>query len=239
MIDNLKLLAGLPIEINGIKIYSPSLMKIAEVGETEYYNMLSLLCFDIEDLENYEQLKKEFPNVKPFDIVYNFCINDEKYSGQILNTLKFFLKQEIYIDKTNGVFYTKDLKIIDRNIFAEIANVLKIQNNIEKPKNEEYNPANNKAKELINKINKLKKQVPKSKDNIDLHSIISGVIWKSGNINEIWNLTIYQLFDAYRRLDIVDNYSNIMYGIYSGNIDSKKINQKDIFWSIKIKNKED
>jgi hypothetical protein len=202
--------------------------------------MLGTLCFDIEDLENYEQIKTEIADLKPFDVIYNFCIYDNNYSEKILNIFKLFLKQDVYIDKINGVFYTRDKNIIDRNVFDEIIKVLKVQNHIQKSKEEEYNPANSKAKEFIEKIKKIKKNAPKSKDNIDLHSIISGVTWKSGkNIGEIWGLTIYQLFDAYRRLDIVDNYSNIMYGIYSGSIDLKKINQKEIFWSVKFKNKED
>ena len=240
MMDDLKLLAGLPINISGIKIYPLKLVEIAEIGEVEFYTMLGTLCFDIGDLENYEQIKTEIADLKPFDVIYNFCIYDINYSEKILNIFKLFLKQDVYIDKINGVFYTRDKNIIDRNVFDEIIKVLKVQNHIQKSKEEEYNPANSKAKEFIEKIKKIKKNAPKSKDNIDLHSIISGVTWKSGkNINEIWGLTIYQLFDAYRRLDIVDNYSNIMYGIYSGSIDLKKINQKEIFWSVKFKNKED
>ncbi len=97
---------------------------------------------------------------------------------------------------------------------------------------EEYNPANEEARKIIEKIKENKKNAPKPKELITLSSMISGLGWKANNINifNVWDLTVYQLYDGLNRLKIIDDYQFTLSGIYAGTIDSGKINLKDINW---------
>jgi hypothetical protein len=73
-----------------------------------------------------------------------------------------------------------------------------------------------------------------------LDNIISAVAWKSPNlsIKEIFDISIYQLYDGYFRLIKIDNYENTMRGLYSGSIDTSKtkIDFDKINWASSLKN---
>ena len=78
---------------------------------------------------------------------------------------------------------------------------------------EPLKPANDRAKLMMAKIEEERLKNPrKEKQYQDIMSIISGVANKSKTINyfNIWRLSIYQLWDAYYRLGICDNYMYTM-----------------------------
>lgn len=128
-----------------------------------------------------------------------------------------------------------NIKSIDKGNFNNIITIIKIQNCIKEEEEEKYNPANDMAKKFIEKFKKNKADAPKPKKEYGLYEIISSISWKTYIGIDVWELTIYQLYDAFNRVNIIDNYTNIIHGIYSGNIDSKKINSKEINWFKKIK----
>lgn len=241
----LKLLAGLPINVDGVgKLYPLTLRDIAEIGEKTYNSYLNVLCFDIEDLDISDEIKN-IEGITTFDIIMSNCIQNKEFKSTVIDSLSLFFREDVNfsLEKINeSDFYLlhigdlKDQRIIHRENFESIKDILKQQNNISKAKEEEYNPANETARKLIEKIKKNKQNAPKPKNNIDLHSIISGVAWKSHiGINNVWDLVICQLYDAYYRLDIVDNYEKTLYGVYAGTIDAKKTDFKKINWSNIIK----
>jgi hypothetical protein len=75
----------------------------------------------------------------------------------------------------------------------------------------------------------------KKDEKINLHSIISAVAWRTVGFNEVLKLTIYQLYDGFYRLGLIDNYHYTFTGIYTGNIDGSKIKLPDINWANTIK----
>jgi hypothetical protein len=101
---------------------------------------------------------------------------------------------------------------------------------------EPYVAGNEKAKKLIEKIRKNKKEnAPKQEEKANLHSILSGVAWRTDGIDSLLNKTIYQLYDGYYRLGFIDNYHQVCTGIYTGNVDGSKIKLPDINWANVIK----
>jgi len=65
--------------------------------------------------------------------------------------------------------------------------------------------------ELMRKKIEGKKKKQQSDDGdgeIDISDIISAVSSKSHSINKlnVWQLTLYQLYDEYARLELIDNY---------------------------------
>jgi ABC-type multidrug transport system ATPase subunit len=146
-----------------------------------------------------------------------------------------FFKDKVSYSDEYYLFYLGDIhdgRIIYRDNYEEIKAIIRKQNFIQEKKKEEYNPANEQARQFIEKLKRLKKERPKTKETVNLHSIISSIAWKSHiGIHAVWDLTIYQLFDAYYRLDVVDNYDKTLAGIYAGTVDASKINMKELNWS--------
>lgn len=239
----LKLLAGLPIYVKDVgNIYPLKLKEVAELGEIKYNSCLSALCFDIDDL-NWDENMVMPEGITTFDIMMANCTKDEEFKSIVLEGLSLFLKEKVefinYVENDSRYLFLQvgnENKIIYRDNYKNVKYILMQQNHIIRPKKEEYNPANEQARKLIEQIKKNRANAPKIKPSIDLHSIMSGVAWKGQvGIEEILDLTVYQLYDAYYRLEVVDNYDKTMQGVYAGTIDVKKIDLKKINWNNIIK----
>lgn len=227
---NLKLLLSLPIDIDGLKIYSPSLKSVIAIGYENYNRILSSWLFDknkVPDLEKMEQSNLNF-------IIY-FYEKDPDFRNHINTGSKLLFKEEVSVifENNSPSLYIGDIRI-SSELLNSVQAAIKISNKIpDKVIDEEFNPANSKAEEFIKKIMGDRAKKPQKKQVNNLHSLISGLSWKSNNISilDIGELSIYQFYDGYYRLENIDHYNNIMTGIYNGNIDSTKIKIQENSWA--------
>ncbi len=237
-ISEMQLLAGLPIKIEGVcQIHPLKLIEIVDMGESLYQEQLQWLCLDINNLVDADQIKDA--GYEAFDIIAMSCQYNEEFCDFIKSAFKTFLRENIDFSPISNIFYVGDIqqkRIIDADVYEQIKTILIKQNCLIVQREEEYNPANEKARKFIEKIRKRKAKAPPSKSNIDLASIISGVAWKANSINifNIFNLTVFQLYDAYHRLETVDNYNITMQGMTFGTIEQSKIDWKKVSWVQKI-----
>jgi len=231
----IRLLKGSEVIIEGIKIKPLTLKEIVDdIGYDEYSRLLRVLGVDKSMLS--EAPKDVLDQIENFDIF----ISDSNLMTLLIAFLKKILKHEsvFFIEENQNIEirYDDNLAWITRYNYDKIAKLLRKMYCIQFEKEQEYNPFNDKARELIEKIKKKNKELDRIKKNqgedVTLISIISGVAWKSTNTNifDVFNLTVFQLYDAYYRLEIVDNYDNTMAGIYAGTIDAKKTNMKQLTW---------
>ncbi|AGI11770.1 hypothetical protein X915_gp231 [Bacillus phage vB_BanS-Tsamsa] len=133
----------------------------------------------------------------------------------------------------------EDFKVVHRDNFDEIIQVVKLQNGLTKVKVEEENPVDEETRKLMaqmkenrEKVNKLKQnEQGDDGDGIDIADIISAVSSKSSSINKfnIWDLTLYQMYDEYARLELIDNYDFSVKAIMAG---AEKVDLKH--WSSKL-----
>lgn len=232
----MKLLKGSPINYEGLIIKPHTLGElIDEIGLDTYYKLVGFVSIKKSDLNEFfnfdeEKLKKTS--------LFQMLLFHEITAQYIVDFLKFTTRNEevYYIQEwtTIMVNYDETSVIIDKNNVDKI--ITKILEfycvSIEVEKEEEYKPANEQARKLIEKIRKNRANAPKPKSNVDLASIISGVAWKSNNLNilSIWDLTLYQLYDAFYRLEIIDNYDKTLTAIYAGTIDGKQTDLKKQIW---------
>lgn len=163
-----------------------------------------------------------------------------------------FEKNGIYLEGKNGLELNQEkldslkdneIKIVHRENFDEIVKVVNLQNYLLKPRDvveSTANPANDEVKALMEQMEKMRKKVEEKKSaqreqegesNIDIADIISAVSSKSNSISKlnIWKLTLYQLYDEYTRLELIDNYDFSIQAMMTG---AKKIDLKH--WSSKI-----
>jgi len=227
----------------------------------------------IDDNERRAILESERKNLKTFDFFVKLGgtevfeslieslsmifrtddINHIKIGNQDIIALDFIKNDILKIDKDGSLVINderleevdeNDLKIIHRDNFDEIVEVIKLQNYLKKPEDfqeeKEFNPVNDEVAELKEQMKRMREKVEEAKrlqkanskeDEIDISEIISAVGSKSHSINKlnIWNFTIYQLYDEYARLEIIDNYEFSIKAMMAG---AEKINLKH--WSSRI-----
>jgi hypothetical protein len=243
----MKLLKGSPIEFQNVGIIYPvTLKEIADgIGFMKYNQYLSVIALDKYDIK--EQLQTT-EDIEVFDfLVINALKGAEDYKKLIIESLSWIFREPIHVDEF-GFFYlgkTEDQRIIHKGNFQELVGLVMQMNHIEREEDEfaelEANAANEQARKMIQRLRENKRELKKHVKNkgIDLISMLSGIAWKCSNVNifNIWDLTIYQLYDAYYRICVVDEYNNTMRGLYAGTIDSKSVNLEEVNWTKTIKKK--
>lgn len=129
-----------------------------------------------------------------------------------------------------GYYRESDLTIIHRENFDDIIEVVKLQNYLTKPVKKEDNTANpidEETRKLIEDMERHRKNVESKKnaqkkiegnEEIDISDIVSAVSSKSNSINKIniWDLTLYQIYDEYSRLELIDSYEFSIKAIMAG-----------------------
>lgn len=249
-----KALANLPCNINNISIYPLTLRQIMDVSEKKYYYYLKILTITAKDLLNAsdELDDKDIEVIKKmnnFDtLMINFSTNTT-FQENILQAFSLFLcknheKVNFISDGRGMYFYIEDEKknkIINRQNFDDIIQVIKIQNSVEYDE-EKYNPTNKNVANFIKKMNKLKRKTEnikiKNGDSLELLDLISILASKGNGLNiiNIWDLNMYMFKDQLVRLQLNENYSIQKY-LLGNSFAGASIDLKNNTYFCKIKNK--
>lgn len=210
------LISPCPIHVSGVgDIFSPTLRRIAQIGAETYNFYLSLLLADEKTL-----------------------FSDDAMIDFLKNALAFFFKEEIFyysdercfIVTNNAASVITDIealsggrKLSDTDIvgvitgdnFSQICDLILQLNNIKRRDEDISKVKNKKALDILKKIQKGRAERQKNKKadkNMEIANIISAVANRHPSLNmiNIWDLTIYQLWDAFARLS-----NNSIYDIQS------------------------
>jgi len=209
MIDKLKLLAGDErIEIDGIIFKQPKLRNIKDIGLQVYYAYISFLLVSVE--EYLISIKREdlIPFFKQHNLTMFDIYRDNPYERQFfIEALSFFIDGKI--EFRNGKFLLNNKNIITKENYQRIIEIIGEINCLKVNKQQELY-ANEKARKIAEKIQqaKRKRSSVQSKDSVSLPDIISAVASRKESLNllNIWDLTIYQLYDHYNRLIAEDEF---------------------------------
>lgn len=213
---NLSLLSGKPFTINNIKVYPLLLEEIEILGEEKYNRIIGTCTMTKKQLQ--ESLNDEnFKDLSLFEMIFLLCYHDQMFREMFFESMKTFIRSDLYIDNY-GIFIKVEIEgeihdtYIEEKTFYQIQDVIREQNFLQKSKETHSNPANSKAAELLEKMKKVKEKIQKEKNenNLSLGDIISIVACYSNDINilNIWKLTVYQLYTAYLRLIMWDDYQS-------------------------------
>lgn len=132
-IDELKLLAGIPYEIEGLgKVKPLTIEDIAIIGQDKYNASLSILCFDVGDVIK-DMPAEEKEQVRAFDIVFMSYIQDPIFKQTFDEAIQLFLGQAIQplLDQYN---FQVEEGFITRDNFEDLKLVIKEQNGISSKK---------------------------------------------------------------------------------------------------------
>lgn len=227
----LKFLLNMPVEIEGIgNLYCPTLKNIVNITEEKYNQSLSAIMFNRSVLQ---VDKKEIEHLTDFQILSALIYQDEYFRESFFTAMELHFHKRPIINEINGFLYFKedDEKSILTEDKMSYVKVLIMEANKLKEEEEDFNAGNDAAKEFMRKKKEKEARLAKfKKHKTNLHSIISGVGWKQG-FGFLSELNIYQLYDGYARLQIIDSFLHTMNGMYAGTIDGSKIKVEDINWA--------
>jgi hypothetical protein len=240
----LKLLAGEPWKIEGVgTLYPPTLKDIVKIGYSTYSQYVNVLLIDPKTTLG--DKVDSIDGISGFDIIE--LVGDDELIGICSDAVKFFFRvTEVNFSNIMHQLYIGEVgsdKALNRdtyNIVKEVLELVACAKSVDDKVRVETPPANEHARAIQEKLKKRKEILAKKKsgnsdeDAPDLNDIISAVTVKSNSTNKInvWDYTMYQLFDEFRRLQIVDSYDSSI--LFMTQVGSDKIDLKH--WSIPIKN---
>lgn len=215
----LKLLHGLPLYVDDIEIKPFTLSEITKLGLSNYWQYISLLVADIPKTEEY----KEYEDITMFEVYLH--LPDKTY---FIDALKTILRAEKVrtIEGESVVFI--DNKVIDRDKYENIKQIIIWQNCIDLNKKNEFNPMNDEARRLIELMEEQERIVRNkkgNKGNISFSTQINALATKSNDLNifKVFDLTMYQFSKIFNRTIMIDNYqTQIMATIQGAKIDDMK-----------------
>ena len=209
MIDKLKLLAGdEKIEVDGIIFKQPKLRDIKDIGLQKYYSYISFLLISAEEYLIFIKREDLIPYFKQNNLTMFDIYRDNLYEREFfIEALSFFIDGKI--EFKNGKFLLNNKNVITKENYQKIIEIIGEINCLKVNKQQELY-ANEKARQIAEKLQKAKEKRKNinSKNNISLPDIISAVASRKESLNllNIWDLTIYQLYDHYNRLIVEDEF---------------------------------
>lgn len=240
---DLKLLlqSGESIYINSlVKDVKPlTLRQIIKYGYSNYLTKLQLMTLEANDLLGE---KLEGFDVNVFDIYVE--LSGDEIRQEVESALELFFQDKVIIDKEEKIIIIGDdvetARVIDRDNFDLVREVIKFQNCIKVVGKDaivvqEESEAVRRIREKLQKgketVAKIKREEDDSEVDIDISDIISAVSSKSNSLNKItvYDLTLYQLYEEIKRLEMIDQY---YLGIKSLMAGAKEVNLKH--WSNKL-----
>ncbi len=211
----LKMLANVPILLDGISIYPVSVRQIAEFGYMEYNQALKILCIGKQDLKSL--INEE---ISPFEFLQMSMLFDPKIEEQLRRLILLICKNKaVFSEEKQGFIIGEG--VLHKDNFDEFVNIIRIANCLDVG-NITENPSNEKAKILLEKRRNIRNKIRRnnrsgSDDGLNLHDLVS--IVSTGlrlPINEVLEYSVYQLSDALKRLISKENYDTSIYALIQG-----------------------
>jgi hypothetical protein len=234
----LRLLAGMPIHVDTFGLIKPlTVREIIEYGYEKYIAKLNIIALNKEQIVN-KDISDEF---NEFDIL--FLLGDESVNNLLKQSLEFFFKEEVHLVKDQQVIVVgseqENFKLINRKSYMDIRKILLMQNGILSVDDEmNLKSKDEKAKAIAERMKKAQEEVKriKSKDgesnDTDFFDLLSSISSKSSSMNKlnIFDLTMFQVYEEFKRLNLIDQYHTNIKALLAG---AKSVKLKH--WSSKIK----
>jgi hypothetical protein len=232
---NLNFLLGKPISIPKVGyLYSPTIDEITNAGFDLYNKYLSILCISSEDICELYDIQDENINIEPYEYLLLTFQSNEENLNIVLEGLKYFFREEISycIDGYFFVGNISECRIINKDNFNFIIDILKRQNCISRKKENTQKPKSESQKKFFALLMEKRKKY-KTESNTDISDTVSAICAKHPSVNlfNVGKLTIYQLVDTYKRLNSIDEYFISIQSLLAG---AKKEDVNLVHWGSKL-----
>ena len=239
--SKLELLSPDPLDFNGLLIYKPTLKEIRELGYSQYNRATSILTMSILDIAKfYEQQRIGGDVPSPLSFLISSAISNPINFLEVQLAFFTYLKRPVeisenFISVKDG---TKDGDfILDENNFNDFQETLLLINKMDDVEEERVINSPNerlkqkfiKARLKLREAKRLQREKDAQKGNgITLPDIISSLcVYGIGyDIFNVWDLTIYQIYEIFEKVQAKDEYEHNYSALLAG-ADSKKIKLKN------------
>ena len=217
----LKLILGLPIEINKIKIHSVKVKDIAEFGYLKYNQALKIISadsFEIKKILNTDE------DISPFEFLVISVMSSVEIRILIEDLFTLIFKEKTEFSEDKLCFNVGEHEL-NKDNFDEIVNIICKRNGATKNEKDLGKPSNEKARKILEKRNLARSKLRKSGENgFDLADLVS-FLSIYFDTSTLLNLDIYQLTDRFLRIIKKENYdisvNSLIHGANKSDIDLK------------------
>ena len=222
----LKLILGLPIEINKIKIHSVKVKDIAEFGYLKYNQALKIISADSFEIKKILDSKE---SISPFEFVVISVMSSVEIRILTEDFLSLVLSDKTEFSEEKLCFNVGKYEL-NKDNFDEIVNIICKRNGASKNEKDLGKPSNEKARKILERRNLARSKLKKSGENgFDLADLVS-FLSIYFDTSTLLNLDIYQLTDRFTRIIKKENYDisvdSLIHGANKSDLDLKHWSEK-------------
>lgn len=236
------LLIDIPVRLNDkFDFIVPQMKKIFEVNFDYLMNAVNVvydLNYAIYKNKQINEIIEE-NNFGSYDtwqlvILLEGETKTEHLISYLTKCLSIHLNEEAYIDEENGIMVGD--KSFTKEDYEELCRILKIAYGLEERiEDRQFGSKAARRKAIEMRLNRNEINLIESKTNSFLYQILSVLKTKKSD-EEIQNSNLFQLIDLYKRINKEKDYDSLMTGVYTGNVDVKKIDISKRHWTSKLDN---
>lgn len=224
-LDYFDLISPLPLDIVGVgRIKSPKLIEVADISYYDYAQYVSYLRMTPDDyIDTFKIEDSDIELYTKFDII----LYDPNFRNMIKNALNFFFIENFeWFDEYQSFLCTEEIVmengesellakgIINSKNYFDVLDIILQRVHITPDKTEVTDITkikNKRGLKIYKRMQQVKRKFKKTSGgnpDLSLPNIISSVAVRSLSLNwiNIWDITIYQLFNEFERLQIIDQY---------------------------------
>lgn len=225
-----------------ICIKQPTIQDIIDYGESDFWSVVTLLCANPTQMRlQLWDIGLNWNKMSDYDLFKILILNLPQSKTSILfGDLDFTKFRAIHTDDEQVVLIsTQDPLIqIDEEIYNRLVGYLRVMFDIHPKVEKAKNKSTMEAiidEERMNLNNELKKQKKSNWKKSVLFPLISAAVNHPGfkyKKTELKEIGIMEFMDSIKRLQLYENTTSLMTGMYMGMLDTKSINlSKELNWA--------
>ncbi len=240
MLTELELLSGKDfVTSNGLTFKHPKLSDLQKYETNIIYGFTNLFCLEPQDLmaELWKQ-GIDFEFLTPFDLFIMLYYSNQEQYNLLFKDFAGIAQLGAYEQDGVKMMVAGDedfnpIGYIDETVYKELSKFYKTITCFENKEKMKF--AGQKTKEAILDLEVENMEDNKEEGKDQLAILLSAIVWgnTSGyNWTNIWDLYFYQFNTGIKQLDKIKYTSSLLNGVYAGNVDTKKINRKELDWKL-------
>lgn len=241
MIDQLKIFRGEGFQINDkIMIRQPTLEEIVNYGEKQYFGLVRMICSTPADrkVEIWDKLHIFWEKMDEYELFLSLFqalqITDVSILFGDMDFTSFQLGKQTGLPDL--VLKNKDQVVIDRAIHKLMTDYLRQIHKMKKNVDVGFNDATRKIM-IEDDRDEMAMQLKKPFQSLllPLISSLTNCPEFKYRWDDVWSLPIGVFMDSVERVQKHKNYNFVMHGIYSGCVDTKRLDKKELQWMGNLK----